>query len=183
MRVRVTTLIASTLLLAGCGNGITVRTATAPDFNIAGRSTFRFLPVPGRRDGGQSGPNDPMLANSITNRALREDIRRALIARGYRPAEGGPADFEVAMYAAAHQALDIATYNYGYTWRGWPQEYTEVTPYTRGTVIIDIVDPRSQQLLWRGQGVSSVPDDPDAYMHNLNKVVKAVVKKLPMAGM
>ena len=42
-----------------------------------------------------------MLANSITNQQLRQDVRQALESRRYRPAEGGRADFGVAVYAAA----------------------------------------------------------------------------------
>lgn len=186
MRSRLTALactIAATAAMTACGNSIDVRTAAAPDFSLAGRYTFRILAVPQRAAGGQLGPNDPMLANSITNRALYADIKRAFERRGYRPAaRGAPADFNIAPYAAAREALDIQTYNYGYTWRGWPRQYTQVTPYERGTVLIDIVDPRSHQLLWRGRGVTAVSDDPNEYMSQLSKVVHAIVKKLPPAS-
>jgi hypothetical protein len=122
-----------------------------------------------------------MLANSITNQKLREDVRQALEARGYRPADGERADLDVAVYAAANQALDIRTYNYGYTWRGWPREYTSVTPYEKGTVIVDLVDPGSRQLLWRGQGVAQVSNNPNKYVNELGKVVNSIAKKLPAA--
>lgn len=167
---------------AGCGGNVQVRTQAAPGFTTEGRRTFRILPVPARVDGGTPAANDPMLENSITNRALRDDVRRALHSRGYQPADGGPADLDVAIYAAANQALDIRTYNYGYTWRGWPRQYTEVTPYERGTVIVDLVDPRNRQLLWRGQGVAQVSNDPNAYIGELGKVVSAIAKKIPSAS-
>jgi len=88
----------------------------------------------------------------------------------------------VAAYAAANQALDIHTYDYGYTWTGWPRQYTEIDTYEKGTVIIDLVDPSTRQLLWRGQGVAAVSDDPDEFMRDMAKVVDAVLKKLPPAG-
>ena len=181
MRIRPIT-IACTFLLAACGSNINVRTASVPNFSLAGRSTFRLLPVPRRSDNAPLDQNDPMLTNSITNHALRDDIRRALESRGYRPADGGPADFDIAVYAAAREVLDVRTYNYGYTWRGWPRQYTEVTPYQRGTVLINLIDPATHQLLWRGQGVAAVSDDPNEYIGQLGKVVKAIVKKLPVAG-
>jgi hypothetical protein len=167
---------------AACGSNVQVRTQAAPGFTTAGRSTFRILPVPARTDGATLGANDPMMENSITNRALRQDVRQALESRGYRPADGGPADIDVALYAAANQALDIRTYNYGYTWRGWPREYTEVTPYERGTVIVDLVDPSTRQLLWRGQGVAQVSTDPNEYVDELGKVVRSIAKKIPAAN-
>jgi hypothetical protein len=175
-------LVAALAIAASCGHNIAVRTQSAPAFTTVGRSTFRILPVPRRTDGAALDSNDPMLSNSITNQALREDVRRALESRGYRPADGGRADLDVAIYAAARQALDIRTYDYGYTWRGWPREYTEVTPYERGTVIIDLVDPANHQLLWRGQGVAQVSNDPNRYVTELGKVVNSIAKKIPAAN-
>ncbi|HEX4468678.1 MAG TPA: DUF4136 domain-containing protein [Gemmatimonadaceae bacterium] len=168
---------------AACSSGsnVQVRTQSAPAFATTGRSTFRILPVPARTDGGTLPSNDPMLANSITNRQLRQDVRQALEARGYRPADGERADFDVAVYAAANQALDIRSYDYGYTWRGWPREYTTVTPYEKGTVILDLVDPGTRQLLWRGQGVAQVSDNPNKYANEMGKVVDKIAKKLPEA--
>jgi hypothetical protein len=180
--IRVVTGTAIALLAAACGGNVRVRTQSAPDLSFGNRSTFRILPVPARGDGVKLSADDPMLDNSITNRALREQVRRDLEARGYRAATGGSADFNVALYAAAKQTLDVRHYNYGYTWRGWPRQYTEVTPYERGTVIVDAVDPGTHRLLWRGQGQAAVSDDPNHFVRDAEKEVDAIVKKFPAPG-
>ncbi|HEX3867187.1 MAG TPA: DUF4136 domain-containing protein [Gemmatimonadaceae bacterium] len=172
---------AALLALTACGSGVNVRTQSAPNFSPDGRSTFRILPMPRPADGATLGANDPMLSNSITNQALRNDVIAALESRGYRRADGGAADLDVAMYASATHALDIHTWDYGYSWRMWPREYTQVTPYERGTVIIDLVDPSNHELLWRGQGVASVSENPNHYVDELGKVVTQIAKKLPAA--
>jgi uncharacterized protein DUF4136 len=170
------------ILLVACGGNVQVRTQAAPDASFAGRSTFRFLPMPRTSAGALPGDIiDPMVDNSITNRALRDEIRSGLESRGYRAATDGTADLEVAFYASATQALDIRTYDYGYTWRRWPREYTEVTPYERGTVIVDIVDPSTHELLWRGQGVAAVSSDPNKFADAARKEVDAILKKFPAA--
>jgi hypothetical protein len=180
--IRPFVVVALACAATACGNHVQVRTQSAPGFATAGRTTFRILPVPRRSDGMNLDSNDPMLENSITNAALREDVGRALEARGYRPAApGARADLDVAIYAAANKALDIQTYDYGYTWRGWPREYTTVTPYEKGTVIVDLVDPSSHQLLWRGRGVAQVSDNPNKYVAELGKVVNSIAKKVPTA--
>ena len=174
--------VALAIGIAACGgSNVQVRTQSAPEFTTTGHQTFHILPVPTRADGANLDSNDPMLTNSITNRALRDDVRQALEARGYRPADGTRADLDVAIYAATNQALDIRTYNYGYTWRGWPREYTTVTPYEKGTVIVDLVDPSTMQLLWRGQGVAEVSENPNHQVTELGKVVNKIAKKLPEA--
>jgi len=175
-------IVALAMGIAACGgSNVQVHTQSAPEFSTTGRQTFRILPVPSRADGLNLESNDPMLTNSITNRALRDDVREALQARGYRPADGARADLDVAIYAATNQALDIRTYNYGYTWRGFPREYTTVTPYEKGTVIVDLVDPGTMQLLWRGQGVAQVSENPNRQVTELGKVVDKIAKKLPAA--
>ena len=165
----------------GCRSGnVEVRTMAAPNAQLAGRTTFRILRVPAPRDGATLGANDPMLDNSITNRALRDEIRSAFEARGYRFQPEG-ADFDVAYYASAAPVLDVRTFDYGYTWRGFPRQYTEVEQYEQGTVIIDVVDPITHELLWRGQGVARVDPDPDKYVKEIRKTVDAIVKKFPAA--
>jgi hypothetical protein len=166
-----------------CGNGVQVRTQAAPNFSTVGRTTFRLLPTPPRAGNFALDSDDPMLSSSITNEALRNDIVRDLEARGYQRVQGNhPADLDVAYYASTREALDIRTYNYGYTWRRWPRDYTEVTRYERGTVIVDLVDPRSRELLWRGQGSAQVSENPNRYVNELGKVVGSIVRKVPEAS-
>jgi hypothetical protein len=183
MRIHPLSTLLAALILVACSTNPTVHSVAAPGFSAAGKSTFRILPVPAPGNGVTLGENDPMLVNSITNRALMNDVSQALIARGYRPAAAGTqADFDVAAYATANQALDINTFDYGYTWSGWPRQYTEVNTYEKGTVIVDLVDPNTHQLLWRGQGVAAVSENPQRFMDEMARVVNSVVSKLPPAG-
>ena len=123
---------------------------------------------------------DPMLDNSITNRAIREEIRNAFEKRGYRFSPEA-ADLDVAFYATAAPKLDIRTFDYGYTWRGFPRQYVDVHEYEQGTVIVDVVDPATHRLLWRGQGVARVDPDPNKYVKEIRKAVDEIVEKFPAA--
>lgn len=190
-----TLIIAGALAASACASAVQVRTQLAPDAMVAGRRTFRIMSVPPRRaDVASARSDDPMLANSITNRALVDDLTRAFEARGYTPSADS-ATFSVAYYASAREKLDITNWDYGYpNWgygwgrRGWwgprfgPSPYPAVTQYTEGTVVIDVIDPASKNLLWRGEGVSDVSDDPATYSKQLNKTVTAIVSKFPAAS-
>jgi hypothetical protein len=55
------------------------------------------------------------------------------------------------------------------------------TVYTEGTVIVDVVDATSHELLWRGRGVATVSRDPERYRQNLREIVEAIVQKFPLA--
>jgi hypothetical protein len=164
------------LALGACG-GVQVRTLVAPDANFSGRNTFHLLRARARATG-QRPSNDPMLDNPITNERIRTAIRSAMEKRGYRYVESG-ASIGIAYYAAARQKLDVRNWDYGYGWRRFPRQRTEVYEYTEGTVIVDAVDPSTHTLLWRGQGRSAVSDDPDQYAKDLEKTIDAIVAKLP----
>ncbi|PYO43138.1 MAG: hypothetical protein DMD33_06985 [Gemmatimonadetes bacterium] len=169
--------------MSGCGPRIDVRTVANPETGIGSRRTFRVLPVPERRSGPSSSPNDPMLVNSVSNHALRNDLVEAFEDRGYVETDTAP-DFEVAYYASAKEKLDVTAWDYGYAWRprwwrGWGP--ADVTEYTEGSVIIDVIDPTTKQLLWRGRGVAAVSDNERTYESDLKKTVTAVLDKFPAA--
>jgi hypothetical protein len=171
--------LALALTTSACAPSVDVRTQVAPDANLGGLHTFWILPVPPRTvDAASAASDDPMLANSITNRALVDELIRAFEGRGYEVNATNP-DFTVAYYASTREKLNINSWNYGYSWRRWPRGYTDVTEYTEGTVIVDVIDPRTKELLWRGQGVSAVSSNPAKYTAELNKTVTAILSKFP----
>jgi hypothetical protein len=202
-------LVASALVasVAGCSrSGITVRTAAEPGATLTALHTFYVLTPPARSaNAAPLAANDPMLENSITNNALRADLAQALQSRGYALAPRQSADFDVAYYAGTREKFDTTywgpTFDPGWRYhywgrRSWAWPYSglgyvggpypgaagmNVTTYTEGQVIVDVVDPRSQQLLWRGQGAEPVSTDPAQYARDLQNVVGAIIAKFPHA--
>jgi hypothetical protein len=183
-----------------CSPGFNVRTTVAPDANLSALRTYYVLAAPSRRaDAPPLPPSDPMLNNSITNRQLRSDLQQAFAAHGYTPASRQDADFFVAYYAGTMAKLDTTywgptwdpAWRYRYRWRAgwaWPwygglgRTVAQVREYTEGQLIVDVVDRRTHELVWRGQGVAPVSDDPVAYVKTLNQAVVAVLEKFPTAS-
>ncbi|TMB15002.1 MAG: DUF4136 domain-containing protein, partial [Deltaproteobacteria bacterium] len=64
-------------------------------------------------------------------------------------------------------------------WGFGPYEQPTVTEYTQGTVIVDVIDPNTKELLWRGQGVAKVSDNEAQYEQDLWKTVTAILDKFP----
>lgn len=195
--------------LTGCrsNSGLQVRTTVEPGANLTGLRTFYVLSPPTRSANATPlSANDPMLDNSITNTALRGDLSQAFQSRGYVPTGRQGADFVVAYYAGSKEKFDTTywgpTFDPGWRYsyrgrRGWAWPYygagyyggpyygnggATVNEYTQGQVIVDVTDPRTSELLWRGQGVEPVSSDPAKYANDLQGVVNAVVAKFPQAG-
>lgn len=171
------------LAMPACRGGVEVRTMAAPDASLSALHTFRMLPGPARRDGRPpTGDDDPMISNSIANRAIREQITRAFQDRGYTLDERN-ADFGVAFYATAREKLDITNWDYGYPfnprWPRYPGVGQTVTQYTEGSVVIDVVQTSTGRLLWRGEGKAELSDDPADNVKQLSRAASAIVDKFP----
>jgi len=178
------------LAFAACAPAVQVSTALSPDASLGNLHTFRVLPTPQPRIADLQSTNDPMLVNSISNRALRADLAQGFAALGYVANDSNP-DFAVAYYACTKEKTDITYWDYGYPlrprwWRGWGPRFggmsgPTVTEYTQGTVIVDVIDPKKNELLWRGRGVAVVSADQQQYQQEIHKAVTAILAKFPAA--
>ena len=193
MRIALLVPTAAVVALAACASGVQVRTALSPDASLTGLRTFRVEQTPKPKIANAQSNSDPMLVNSISNRALRSDLQQGFEKLGYAVNDSTP-DFCVAYYASTDQKLDITTWNYGYPfrprrWAGWGFYQPRfgaafdpmVTQYTQGTIIVDVFDPKTKDLLWRGQGVAAVSDNQQQYEQDLQTTVGAILAKFPAA--
>jgi len=55
----------------------------------------------------------------------------------------------------------------------------EQVPYKEGTLIIDLIERRTHQVIWRGYGTGDV-DDPEQAIHAIPEVVEGILNKLPI---
>lgn len=172
------------VLATACGPRIEVRTMAAPDAGLGALQTFRMLPPPVRRDNQPiTGEDDPMINNSIANRAIRERIVKAFVARGYARNDRSP-DFGVAFYATSREHLDATIWDYGYPFNPrWGRlGLPGTSPSSEGSVVIDVVRWDTKELLWRGVGTAHLSDDADKNVSLLGDAVDEIIGKFPSAS-
>ena len=68
------------------------------------------------------------------------------------------------------------TYTDRYYYRGVPEQDVTVTQYTEGTLIIDVIEARSMELVWRASATGTV--DPNPNPEKIEKKVDDIVKKM-----
>lgn len=175
---------------AGCST-LDVETLPAPGANLEGRGTFRIVdrPMPndtlphdlanGEGQGSaspvESAVTEAMLNNSIVGRAARDEIVESFEARGYRMAETNPS-FEISYFAGAMEREEFGD------WYGYPYDWGHdayVDSYTEGMVLIDVRDPLSGELLWRGSSEAMVSDEPDEYVKQLSRAIRKIIERYP----
>jgi hypothetical protein len=54
-----------------------------------------------------------------------------------------------------------------------------IAQYKEGTVIVDVIDPETLDLLWRGSATATLGDDPEQNTKALQKAAVAIVEKFP----
>jgi hypothetical protein len=103
---------------------------------------------------------DPLANNDIWANEVRQAIRSDLASHGIAEATNGKPDVYVAFYVGLKDRYDVNYVGYGLPvfhrgfrgrWWGWPAGYDVwAMPYTESTVIVDIIDAHTNQLVWRG---------------------------------
>lgn len=123
------------------------------------------------------------LVNDIMDQRIRQIIDEQLSSQGFQKTESGEADFLVNYSVTTEEKVDINTYNtYSGFAPGWsngdyigsgPYRYgsvmqsynetvgtnTEISQHQQGTLIIDIVDPATDKLMWRGSAEGKLKED------------------------
>jgi hypothetical protein len=178
------------LPMAGCST-VKVSTKELPGAaqTIAGYTTYAWLPPRSR---------DEMHGHPFVEAHLKQAVDGDLAAKEYRRVERSEnPDFMIGWHvttAASTSAEAINPY-WGYTWGppfGPPSGYggglappgTHAPYYEQGTLVLDIVDARSNKLLWRGAaradlGAGVMGSDTHKKVH---KAVDKILAEFPPKG-
>ena len=186
-------LMKSAALAAGVGAVIAAQLATPAAAKVsvtrsnspvlAPGSTYAWAPV----NAAAVAAPDPTIANSIVEARLRAAVDTALASKGYRKVSA-PAGAElVVSYFVVLKQQDEAKLKTSPAmfcgWRGCLRTSSgnvevERSSYTQGSLVLDLADRRSGELVWRAASGKRV-DAGDVTQAKLNSLVKDMTKSLP----
>ena len=98
-------------------------------------------------------------------------------------------DVYVTYHTNEKEEMQLHTSSFGYGYGSsmyWHRGYggamgssstTRAYTYTKGTLIIDIWDAKSEKLVWRGSATATVKENPEAAAKQIQNVVNKMVKK------
>jgi hypothetical protein len=177
MRLSRVTRLAATVLtpaIAGCAS-MAVSSYMPRDQDLAQYRTYQWEPVD------EVATGDPRLDNNwFFDERVRAAVDRQLAARRLEKAPLEKVDLVVHYHASVTQAIDV---------RGVHPEYKyceteDCGPYVyeAGTLLIDRVDARTQQLVWRGWAEAVFDDVIDNQRSRevmVDDTVKRIFQRLP----
>ena len=125
--------------------------------------------------------------------ALRDALRTEMASRGISEAPPATANLAVVRHVFLQDKVSVQQYTdwgygyhgswpYGYghygMWAGAPLTYTDVSNYTEGTLILDVVDTHTKKLVFRGTGTAVVGGS-EGNADKIRDAVKQMVDALP----
>jgi hypothetical protein len=101
-----------------------------------------------------------------------------------RLARGTGRDIGIVAHVATRRKHTLETFYDGFPgpWRwglGWGEAITTSETYTIGTVVVDLFDTTTKQLIWRGVGSETLSEKPQKDTEKLNKTVEKMFKNFP----
>ena len=150
------------LLVSACSS-TRVQTDYDHQADFSSHSTFAWFQAAEDAKSPTEGPNQ------LVDRRIRSAISENLRAKGLDPNDAKAADLLVTYYTSLNSQMSFHTTGWGYGhgwgwgpywsygygfWPGWTS--TSVHTYHEGTVIIDIIDRNTNQLVWRGVGTAAL---------------------------
>jgi hypothetical protein len=184
MPSRKSALAALTLgLLAAC-TPYTVKVDYDAHAGYAAYKTFDWYAASARAKGRSAGVENP-----IMDRRVRAAIERELAAKGFKNEKAGEPDFLVTYYPIYRNraAVITTTVGYGQPW-GWrpygygvATRFHDVQHYQEGSIVLEIVDAKSNQLVWQGAAAGALTglDDPREAEEQVGKAIKDLLDRFP----
>ena len=142
--------------------------------NFSQYRTFTWIRPPHYR-------SDPFMDQHIM-----DAVNAQLTAKGWRyVTEGG--DVGVVAHVATREEHSLETFydgfGGGWGWRHWGGGFGEAItmdhPLEVGTLVVDLFDTRTKQLIWRGEATESLSEKPDKDVKKLNKAVDKLFRDFP----
>lgn len=122
--------------------------------------------------------------NSLLAKRIRRAVDRELTVKGFRKDPGGNPDFKVRYYVSVKDKIDIRSSGYGYPWGysygfGYSYGGSYAYEYEEATLIIDVIDPAIDQLVWRGWYKDVLKDGDKINEEQIALAVNHVLKDFP----
>ena len=168
--------IMAIFILGGCSPQITVHTDFDPDYDLWTYKSFDW----GEKINIEEGKN-PLYYNELNDKRIKKAVQDQLSKRGYKLTPENP-DLIMHYHIIVKDQSAVITEPFGYAYGPyWNRMNTNVYLYREGTLILDLMDKKTNNLIWRGWAVTDVKDSysTEEIEEIIKKVVSKIFKKFP----
>jgi len=166
----------ATLAVTGCAT-MTVSSHVQSGIDFGRYHSFEWGPADALPTGDPRLDKDPFFQDH-----LQGAVEKGMAARGLARGTAGDADLLIHYHANVAQRVDInaADRSRGYCYQDDCQ--AGVLEYEAGTIVLDLVDRKTNKVIWRGwaqESLERVLDNKDRMEHDINEAVSRMLARLP----
>lgn len=173
-RVAITGMFSLMFTICAMAAAQDVTTNSMPGVDFSKFHTYKWVTVQGAQ-----------YPNQILDTQIKDSINSQLSAKGLTLTTDDKADLYVAYQASVSQQQQWNAYGTGGGWRfgGGMASATSSTINT-GTLVLDMYDPSTKQLVWSGRATKTLNPSKDQQknQNNLNKAMQKLLKNYPPKG-
>lgn len=175
----------SLVVLAGCSTKPNVETDHLADYDFSSLKTFSVAET-------KQDSKADLLISPFTLSHIHSSLESELGKRYHSAAAGAKPDFVVSYHVVIEEKIDPRSYDdlygFGYYGRGYryPRPFfygtnTGLRVYNQGSLIIDIVDARTEKPIWRGVSEKRLSRGmaPQQQREVLSRAVTEVIAQFP----
>jgi hypothetical protein len=167
---RIALAVALTTVLANAAFAKNVKTASDKSTNFSAYKTFMWI-------------KEPRVVDPLMRERVVTDINAALVASGLQFVTAG-ADLGIAAHGATRVEHTLAAFydgfDGGWRWDGVVRsEATATAVYETGTLVVDIFDANTKDLIWRGTASKTLAGNPQKTGDNLSKAMAKMFRNFP----
>ena len=159
--------------------------AAAQDVKIDFDKAFNFAPVKT-----YSMTLGTKWGNDLSERRVLTEFDEAIAAKGWKKVPEGQADIQVILHGATQTKHNANTFysgmgggygGYRYGGMGMGTATTTVSEYRVGTLVVDMFDSKTKNLVFRGTAEDELSDNPEKNAKRLEKASTKMFKNFPPA--
>lgn len=165
------TLALVAMATAACATSMSVSSHVDRGIDFSRYQTFDWGPADALPTG------DPRLdGNPFFKDHLQGEVEKQLAAHGFTLAKAGAADLLIHYHAHISERIDVGSVDKSYGYGG------QVRDYDAGTIVIDLVDARTNKVVWRGwaqDAVKGMLENQDTMAAKIDEAVTRMLARLP----
>jgi hypothetical protein len=122
--------------------------------------------------------------NDLSQRRVLTEFDEAIAGKGWKKVAEGEANVQVVLHGATQAKHNATTFysgmgGYGYRYGGMGTAQTVVSEYRVGTLVVDMFDAKSKNLVFRGIAEDELSDNPEKNTKKLEKASAKMFKEFP----
>jgi hypothetical protein len=160
----------------GCASEIIVHSDSDKDILGWPYTTYNWL-----NDKEIESRNNPLYYNELTDKRIKTATADEFKKKGYTLNSNSP-DILVHYHIVTQQRSKVLTEPMGYHYGPyWLRSRVDVIEYDEGTIILDLMDSKNKNLIWRGWAISVLAEKDIVPKEMVDKSIKKIFSQLPSA--